>query len=245
MKKLMKLLIFILAFQMEVRVRASGDSVQQPYGCLNKENLCAVQVTGPAFHFQSKGLELHATESSSLLRQSADHWQLMSGTLWIENAKKIEVETPYARVLAGGGQSWVINRGNEITVRNIAGQVQVQLRDGKELIIPAGFEVWVAGVNSKGESEFGMIQPLDIPHHLALWNSLYTKSKEEFIKEVQSLKAKRPEVIELSSQVYEKNAQRQLASAAEANQRLREKQHQLELEKERRHQEFYKMSFER
>ena len=188
MKKGFRFLIFLLAFQMEVRVRASGDILQQPTACLKSKETCAIHVTGSAFHLSKDNFGLHAKENSTLMRLSSSQWRLIKGTLWIEKSAGVEVETPYATTKAPHGQYWLIEKGSQVVVRNIDAELQVVLRDGKKLEVPAGFEFWISGINSKGQSEYGMIRPIDMKEHLPVWNALYSGSKENFVKEVQKLK---------------------------------------------------------
>jgi len=215
MKKWFRLFLFLMAFQMEVRVRASGDVLEQPSACLRSQESCAVQVTGAGFHLVREAMKIHATESSTLMRLSEKQWRLVRGALWVEKGPALEVETLYGTLQAPLGQYWVIDQGDKVLVRNINASLQVTLRDGKTLEIPEGFEVWIAGINSKGVAEYGMIQPIDMKSHLPLWNSLYRGSKQDFIKEVVALRENWGDLTAKSSLLYKTLVQREIASERE------------------------------
>lgn len=212
MKKWFRLFLFLLAFQMEVRVRAAGDLIEQPAACLKAKETCAIQVTGPGFHFLKETVQVHASEGSTLVRLSESQWRFVKGNLWIEKGKGLSVETLYGNTQSTVGQYWLIEQGDRIVVRNMNADLKVTLRDGKTLEVPEGFEFWMSGLNSKGKSDFGMIQPIDMKEHLPLWNSLYRGSKNAFIKEVVHMRENWGDVTEKSSFIYKNVAQREIAS---------------------------------
>jgi hypothetical protein len=245
MKKVLQVLIFVLAFQVEVRVRASADTLQQPTACLKSAESCALHVVGPAFHLKQEELELHATEGSTLMRLSHHQWRLMKGVLWVEEAPQVLVETPYVTAKATHGQYWLIDRGDRMIVRNINADLNVELRDGKKLEVPAGFEFWVSGINSKGKNEYGMIQTVDMKDHLVLWNKLFKGSKEQFKKEVAELRENWSDLGERGGSLYEKIALRQIASIEDGRRKEAEKLRQAQAERQKTRELMYKRAFDR
>lgn len=245
MKKFLRLLIFIMAFQMEVRVRASGDVMQQPSACLKSKESCTIHVTGPAFHLERGDFKMHASEDSTLMRSSANQWRLMKGTVWMEEAKNVEVETVFATVKASQGQYWLLDQGDKIVIRNIDAELEVTLRDGKKLEVPSGFEFWVAGLNSKNQNEYGMIRPIDMKEHLPVWNALYKGSKESFIKEVKNLKDNWGDMAEKSAAVYKVTTERKLAAVAEAERKETEKKRLEDQKRQELKNLYYQRTFER
>ena len=245
MKKICRVLIFIMAFQMEVRVRASADVLQQPTACLKSEETCAIHVTGNGFHLKQDELKLHSTEGSTLMRLSQAQWRLVKGTVWVEEASKVGFETPYATVQALHGEYWLVGKADKVIVRNINADLTVELRDGKKLEVPAGFEFWVSGINSEGRSEFGMIEPVRVAEHLALWNSLYQGSKEEFKKEVAHLKENWSDLADKGSAIYQRIVDRKLASVAEERRKEAENKRHAELERQKVRELMYQRAFER
>lgn len=245
MKKGLQFLIFLLAFQVEVRVRASGGVLQQPPTCLKTQETCAIQVTHESFHLIDENLKIHAREGATLMRLSENQWRFVKGAVWIEKGPHLEIETLYGSIRASQGQYWLIEQGDQVLVRNMNADLKVTLRDGKKLEVPEGFEFWIAGLNSKGKSEFGMVQPVDMKKHLPLWNSLYRGTKDAFINEVTQLRESWGDLAEKSSSLYKKVAERQIASAEE-KQRDIVKNREMKAAKRRQLQEMYRQRvFER
>lgn len=245
MKKVLRGLIFLMAFQMEVRVRASADILQQPTACLKSEETCAIHVSSGGFHLKQDDLKLHSSEGSTLMRLSHDQWRLVKGNVWVEEASKVGFETPYATIKALHGEYWLIGQADKVVIRNINADLTVELREGKKLEVPAGFEFWAAGINSEGRSEFGMIQPVKISEHLSLWNSLYQGSKEEFKKEVAHLKESWSDLADKGSVIYQQIVDRKLASIAEERKNEEKKKHQAEAERQKVRELMYERAFER
>ncbi|WP_413294037.1 hypothetical protein ACLSU7_02795 [Bdellovibrio sp. HCB185ZH] len=245
MKKVFQILLFVMAFQMEVRVRASADTLQQPTGCLKSADSCAIHVLNSPFHLKQEELELHSAEGSTLMRLSQDQWRLVKGVLWVEEAPQVAVETPYATAKAAHGQYWLIDRGDKLVIRNINADLTVVLRDGKKLEVPGGFEFWVSGINSKGKNEYAMIQTVDMKDHLVLWNKLFKGTKEQFKTEVTELRENWKDLAERGGSLYEKIALRQIASIQESQRIEAEKKRQAQAERQKTRELMYKRAFDR
>lgn len=220
MKNLMRIFIFALAFQMEVRVRAANELLLQPTACLDKTEACAIQVVGSMFTYKKGSVGLRASTDSVLVRSSLNQWRLVKGHLWVENGQGLEVSTVFGDLKASFGQYWVLEQGSQVIVRNVNSDVVVTLRDGKKMELPEGFEFWMAGINAKGVSEYGMIRPIDMKEHLPLWNSLYQGSKEDFVKEVVQLRESWGDLVEKSSSLYQSVVTRKIASQIEQQEKV-------------------------
>ncbi len=246
LNKLLRLALFLVSFQMEVRVRASGSLLQQPDNCAKGQSgVCAVQVAGSPFHLIKENLRLHAPEGSTLMRLDSGSWRLIEGTLWVEKASSVEFETPYATVQAPAGQFWLIQKDKKLVIRNIDADISVMLADGKRLEVPAGFEFWVSGINSKGQNEFGMIQPIVLKQHLQLWGSLYLGGRRKFSDEVKTLYKSWGDLVEKSNHIYRQERDRKVANATLANNKKIEVKN-AEVERRQREQKiFYQRTFER
>lgn len=244
MKKFAKILIFILAFQLEVRVRASTETLQEPEACLQGKSACAVQVLKSGFHLTNNSQSFHATPGATVMRLSAAQWRLIKGTVWVEKGA-LEVQTAYADMKASHGQYWVIDQEDRVIVRNMDANLAVTLRDGKVVQVPEGFEFWVAGVDSQGKTDYGMIRPIEMKEHLPLWNSLYVGTKENFKKEVERYKITWGDLAAKSAAIYKEIINRKIAAeeASEQAQALRAKQKADEARRVR--QMYWQRSFER
>lgn len=235
----------MLSFQMEVRVRASGALFEQPSSCLKTKEVCSFLVNSERLHLDQKALKFHAPEGSVLVRMSDKLWRFVKGTLWVEQGAGIEVESVYGSFMASQGQYWIIEKDSKILIRNMDAELTVTLRDGKKLNVPSGFEFWISGLNTMGESEYGMIQPINMKDHLPLWYSLYEGNKENFITEVRHLRDHWGDLVEKSSFIYKKLVLRELASIHEKEEVQRIKKERMEFQRQQIQKIYYQRVFER
>lgn len=246
MKRFFQLLIFILSFQMEVRVRAEQGALQQPGGCLKKlEAACALQASVGGFHLETEEQRLHAVSGSSLVRLSEKHWKFMKGALWVEKSSTATVETLYAEFAAPQGEYWLLEKDARIQVRNINAELQVKLRDGRVLEVPPGFEFWIGPINTQGKNDYGMIQPIVLKDHLVLWNSLYRKDKESFRKEALALKENWGDLVDKSARLYRAVVDREIASVQQQEKALALKKARQEAKNQEIKRLYYEKVFER
>lgn len=244
MNRAVRILLFLMAFQMEVRVRASGDLLTEPVGCLQNENACFLQSTS-IFHYEKDGLQLHADEGTALSRVDEKQWTFLKGVLWVEKGKDLRISTLYGSFSAPVGSYWLLDQGDRLLVRNMNADLSIHLRSGKTLNLPEGFEVWISGINAQGQSDYGVLRPIDMQAHLSLWNKLYRGSKEEFVAEVRRFKDNWGDLVEKSSRIYQKVIDRRLASVAEQERLIRERKAREEAENRRIKALFYQRTFER
>jgi len=246
MRKLAHLLLFIAAFQMEVRVRAS-ESMSFPENCLGKTVPCSFKVTTDKWSFESGNIKLNAGQGAILIAQDekSKEWKLVSGTLWAQNAPSVKIKTVNAVAEGSSGQYWVLAESDDrVVFRNITSKLVLTFKDQTKLEVPRGFEVWVGGINSQAKTEHGMVEPINLKQHLKAWYELYPGSRTQFVSEVQDLKDQWADLIEQSGDIYKKVAERKLAALDEKKRQLMEIKRKQEEERQRIRNEFHKRVFD-
>lgn len=223
MAKLKHLFLFLFFFQAEVHVRAAGDVLQTPEACLMRHGSCAIHVVGQAYHYIKNGVNIHASSGSTVVRNSSNNWNFVTGVVWVEEGEGLEFQSVYGKFKTEFGQYWLIDQKDRLLVRNMSADLKITLRDGKVLELPEGFEFWISGLNSKGVSEYGVIKPIEMKSHIALWGSIYNGNKKAFRKELMRLKDRWGDLPEKSGQIYRALVDRQVASDQE-RQVLQEKE---------------------
>ncbi len=196
------LFVFAFFFALDVRVRASSDFLERPAGCLKKPSACAIQTKSSAFHFLLGEDEFHLGPSSLVLRHSRSHLEFIHGTLWAQNYEKMQVATIFGDVKAASGPFWVLGDKDKIWIRNINAELSLHLRDGRNIEVPIGFQIWLGGVDEKGRSTIGIPEMIPVEEHIRVWSYLFPGTKEEFKKEVVQVKWTWGSLSERSSQLY-------------------------------------------
>lgn len=245
MKAWLKILIFLMAFQLEVRVKASSAVLEIPEHCLNNDSACALKIRDPAFHFAKDKSKFHASKDSMLERQSPRNWKLMKGNLWVEKAGGTVFETVFGSAKATHGEYWISTGEDRIYFRNISSDLEVTLRDGRTVQTPAGFQFWISGLNSSAKSEFGMIEPIDMRLLLPTWYLLFQGTKEAFTAKIRDIRQGWGNVVEISSEIYRQQALRRVASAEKQNKNSADKVRKMQLDRERLRSFYHSRVFDR
>ena len=194
--------VFVLFFSMDVRVRASSDLRERPSHCLIEAGACALQTQKSAFHLSKGDSEFHLGPKTLILRHSMEHLEFISGTLWNEKYEKMQVSTVYGEINAKSGPFWVLGDKDKIWIRNINSDLRIHLRDGRDLELPVGFQIWISGMDIKGQSTLGIPEMIPIEEHIRIWSYLFPGSKEEFKKQVEQKKWTWGSLAERSSELY-------------------------------------------
>lgn len=245
MKKILHLFLFLMAFQMEVRVRASEGALSLPENCLGKTVPCSFKVTQEKWSHQSDNIKLRALSRSMLTEEvKGKEWRVIDGTLWVENAPSVKVRTTNADAEASNGQYWVLVEDDRVIFRNISSKLTITFKDQSKMEIPRGFEIWVGAVNSEARVEHGMVEPINLKKHLKVWNELYPGSKEQFVTEVQDLRDQWSDLVEESGDIYKKVAEKRMLALDAEKRREQELRKQKEQERRVLRESFHRRVFE-
>lgn len=247
MKKPLQIFLFLAAFQLEVRVRASGvaEMISEPAHCVGVSAPCSFKVSEIPWSSSVGKVKISAAPGTILTEEVRGLvWKLVDGTMWIKNGPSVKVKTAAAEVEAGSGEYWVLAEKDQVTFRNISARLVVRFKDNTQLEVPRGFEVWVGGVDSNAHVQHGMVVPIRLKEHLKIWFSLYPGSKSLFLSEVQDLKDQWVDVTEQSGDIYQKVVERKLAAIESERQKIQEAKAKKSKDQSQARQQFYKKVFE-
>ncbi|MGZ3804047.1 MAG: hypothetical protein ACXVB4_07560 [Pseudobdellovibrionaceae bacterium] len=245
MKRFGHLLLFLAAFQIEVRVRASESSLSFPENCLGKSSPCSFKVLTEKWSYEVGQVKLRAPIATILIENAqGKEWSLVAGSLWVQNAPSVKIKTLSAEVEGSSGQYWVAAEKGHFVFRNITAKLIVTLKDRTKIEIPRGFEMWVGDVNSEAKVEHGMVEPVDLKEYLKSWYALYPGNRQQFLSEVQDLKDQWADLVEESGDIYKKVVERKIAALADQKQRQLEVYKKKEELRLRVRAEFHKRVFD-
>ncbi len=245
MKKVLQVVLFICAFQMEVRVRASANIMQEPQGCLSqKEGSCFVKAATQSGRLKLKQGVIYLKHSSIIEKKSSQDWTFIQGAAWFHGGSGT-VSSLYGSLSWTEGDFWVIDQADRVLVRNVSADLTVHLRDGRKLQVPSGFEFWLAGVDVNSQSKFGMIQPIEVVSFIKDWAELYPGTSADFKKELEALRQNWKALPEISSAIYKDEAIRQIATVEEEVEAERRRKRAIQDERNRVKALFYHRTFNR
>lgn len=192
----LRLALFAMAFQLEVRVNASIQDSQDTVALVQGAT-ARVQLL-PSTLFEKKSPEIGRLVQGTLRAVCNDAWTL---------------QTVFGEATLTEGEFWALTRSGEILFRAVRGDLRLRLRDGGSLDLPEGFQAWIGGIGADGKSLHGVPEPIPVREHLALWSRVHDGDKESFRKDVLALKERWKTQTERAAQLYEKVVLRHVASA--------------------------------
>jgi len=216
-KLFLQLLIFVICFQLEVRVKATESKAPVKAGVL----------------------------PGGILQNEGDGLVLMKGIAWFNQSGTVQVRTLYGHAKGKFANFWLLYDGEKILVRNIKGSLQFEMRDQSIVEIPEGFQIWVGPIDATAKSTHGVLEPIPLKEHLALWSQVYSGDKKSFLKAAQELKEDWANVVEKSAVFYRTSVERELANIANEKERQALQEQEKRDSKVRLKQEFYQRSFAR
>lgn len=196
--RFLPLCLFVLAFQLEVRVRASIQESEHE-----------VQVV--------KGMtaKVQLLPETLLEKKTPAVGRLVKGTVRAVTNDPFKLETVYGSATQVSGEFWAIGRSGEVLFRAVLGDVELKLRDGKKLVLPEGFQVWISGIDDEGKSLHGVPEAIPIKEHLALWARVHEGDQKSFREAVFALKERWKKTNDEASNMYQAIVDRHVASQRE------------------------------
>lgn len=242
-----KVLVFLLAFQIDVRVRANfmDQPLGEPASCWKtQEGPCSVQAGKKPLVLKSENLELWA-EGDSFFERDGGEWKLLKGAVRGRTERAASLRFPFGEVKSQGGEFWIIESEAKFVIRSVSQGVHIQTKDGRLLELPEGLELWVGPQDRLGAFTHGVPSLIPIEDHLRRWSRLNDLSKEEFTHQAQLLNSKWKNRQAIASALYEKVAERHLASIEEEQAASRRRQEKENAQRERFRKLLYHKAFER
>lgn len=247
MKKWMRLFLFLVAFQVDVTLKAQDIVVQEPAECLKSSASCFLNIKSNAFLYKSPQFELGALKESVFEKIAVDHFKYLEGVGYFKVKKPLKVQTVYGLLSVSSGEFWIrpLEKSQRILIVNVDSDLKIDLRDGRTVDIYPGFQNWISGIDSQGFSQIGMIEPLELSGLIKDLAIFHQGTKQEFDLKVAGLKVRHQEALSRGSDLYQNRVDRHIASVkAEAERVQLKKQKELQ-ERRRVQQEVLRRAFER
>jgi hypothetical protein len=212
-----RVLIFLLAFTVEVKVHAARVTlpavkapVQEPNNCLSTQNSCALKT--PDYGKYSLVLpraEIVMDANTTAIRVSSTEVKLITGTLWVKSKGDIKISSSFGTVGSNGGEFWVRTDVDKAVVSAIQGTLVLSVKDKKTTLrLEEGEENWLGGIALNGQTTSGVPKAIAFEDHLFRWARLYSGDKTQFALDVKN---------------FHGRWSRQLASVADYHQQLAER----------------------
>ncbi len=112
--------------------------------------------------------ELNKSKSFMCEDTAMNQKTLIDGCVWIRHLKKENLKTLHAEVYGQQSDFFVEVKDQKIYYYNHRGLLNLKLRDGQKVVLPAGFYVWISEINSNKKNETGVISPIEKSHVLSL-----------------------------------------------------------------------------
>lgn len=239
MRKFARLLVFLMAFQLEVRVRA--EVVTLPEACHSKQS-CAYSVF----------------EKSETLKISCGHVQASQGSVMISHPEGCEfvrgavfigdLQAPF-QILQGQvsseGSFLVFKQDEKIYLQAIDKPLTVGLRDGEKFNLVPGFRVWLGKLDAAKKIERAVPQEIKYETYKSWLGESFQEWQPVLAlsdKELQELWSHNHE---LASAQYRDEVTRQIASSNQKKQEEAERIRRRMEEQARLKRDFYDRVFGR
>ncbi|MFN8848021.1 MAG: hypothetical protein ACK5V3_09715 [Bdellovibrionales bacterium] len=170
---------------------------------------------------------------------------LKSGCLWEKSQSLSEIKTLHFTATSQHSDYFIHYNKNQIRVFNHRGKLRLNLRDGRELLLPAGFEVWISELNRDKKNEMGMITPIDLKVHMSRLQYVWEGDLKDFKKHIKSFAGLWGPQQDMASRYYKGLVTRKIATIEDEKMQKRRKV-QREQEVRKRNQELlYDRTFSR
>ena len=226
-----RILLFILGFALELRVRAATEPnwggaparlklavqvQQEPSKCLNQQaSACAVKTRGDErFLFNLAGSTIVLDRATVVITESTSVIRLVSGAVWVRSRGVFSVRSEFGDAsVQQAGEIWVRRTRERMTVSAAENSIQIQPRGASEsLLIERGLENFLEGIDASGTAQVGLPKPIDLREHIERWARLYEGSRKSFELEVRRFHSHWSQAVESAASLHRAMYERKVAS---------------------------------
>ena len=231
---ILRALLFLVMFTLEVHVDASEPPIQEPHGCLKTKNVCALENHDErGFEFEMGAVKITLDRDSALIRQSANEVRIVKGTIWIRASEApFSVSSEFGSAKnRGEGDFWVSKSAAELSVMAVSADVELSPRGSKEtLTVSPGLQNTLGKIGFNGQAATGLPMPISFKDHVLRWGRLSKGPKAEFEAQLEKFHATWEEAAQESAAINKAVYDRKIASVEEAARLEAEKKAKVEAE---------------
>lgn len=244
MKRMMQIILFVLASIIEVEVRASDnislpavkEPLQFPEGCLQSTSDCILRTVGKVrFALKIEKGEITMLESAAIERSEELSWQILDGTVVVSTQQPVKLKLKFADLEVRGAA--IVTQGrSEALLQAISGDIKYRpLGHKRELTLDQGFEVRLSGVKTDGLAQVSFPKAWDFKETIRRLAQSHDGTFEQFQSRWEGLGVVWRSAVRNSSVLHQDLYERTLASVQrEAN------EEQQRREQAKREKEFYR-----
>src|SRR5690606_38663889 len=97
--KLLSVLMFIIAFTLDVRVQAEElKIIETPNNCLQSNGYCVIKNMSERYQYKNAQFVLSVSPESIVIRQSQNHWSIVKGLVFVKSETKLTFDVPYGQI---------------------------------------------------------------------------------------------------------------------------------------------------
>lgn len=227
MIKVLRILLSLMVFFIEVRIRASeaeshranealGVLVDEPKDCFSKKDTfpCALKSLSRRTEVKKEFHQLTMSSKAAVVFFDTERLRLLAGDFWFENKVALTLETLYGTISSDPETEFFISVTPEkVVMRVVQGLLKVTPNGhDKSVNIPAGFNNYLTSAGSDGRNRMGIplaVRPADILNDYRLLTNF---GKDDVQKKMESFKPVWKEALETSSRFSKELTDRELAA---------------------------------
>lgn len=201
-----QILLYILCFFLDVHVKAAAAECSAG-GCVLNAKSARLELKSPAV-VMDKGSLAEFRQNQTL--------HLVRGIFYVHGEGVFN--TPFAKFSCEGECRALIERHpGHAVVQNLGGDWRVErLGDAQPYMVPAAMQVTVREVSSDGHAEMDFPQSLPWLATAKTWGRLFPGEAKEFKHELAAFREQWNEAVEAASDLHQRTASREVASAKKA-----------------------------
>lgn len=197
----------------------------------------------------SAEVKLKAKSSAAQIKSCPDSWidaaQFLSGCHWVKSKDPYRLKTVYGDILGRNMDFTIRSEDSKIFIVNNSGELRVELKDGRSIQLPPGFEVWISELNEKRLNETGQIVPVDLRQHIAFLGKLWSGSPKNLKEKLEDYLMRWGNRTEMASNYYKSLAERKIASVEAHEARLQNYKDKEAARRAANRRQLYQRAFER
>lgn len=218
MRRAVKLMIFLLAATIDIRLNA--EIVSAPADCMGKSFPCAIENNSKGhLGLRLKEMTIHLGHQAIIEELGPQEASLTLGVMFARHKEKFNWVTPFGIIECNACEVLMKRERESVEINTVKGEVYIRRRgDDEKYILPVGFSVSLGSISTDGRAQMEFPQAAPLRPMAKAWASVFADDPKEFRSDLKEYIVAWKQAVEIASQMHLNEAEKQIRLADQAKQ---------------------------
>ncbi|MCB9026815.1 MAG: hypothetical protein H6625_10890 [Bdellovibrionaceae bacterium] len=185
----LRCLTFLIAFTLNVQIKAKAQVLEVPEECLKMEGECSIKDPSSRGSIEVSAGHIDFAQDSILIRREENLIRLVSGSFFVRSSSPLKIQTKYAWIQLKKEQSVIVELSfDKVVITAFSGDIVVYDLNNNPIVLPQAYTNSFGKINSKGVAEVGFPRAANFKNIIKTLGEISSLNKKELYEGLKKYK---------------------------------------------------------